>query len=192
MKKRDEQTPGIAKGRQGLSREEAKEILSLDLSEELSDEQVKRLFPLLNNFNQIVYDFVIKYHQYLYRSRVYVGDQAQNMLEVHVIRDIGEKPGITAVELSKKWDRTPAFLSQVIKKLEEQGYIRRELSQRNRKYYHLYLSDKGLELDRAHQEYDVRSIIGTNQKLLKNFTLEQILSSREVLAAYGELIDKDE
>ena len=173
------------------SKELAQQVLNLDLSRELTAEQVDTLFPPLNAFNQIVYDFVIKYHKYLFRSRSYFEKYTFTMVEVHVLQDIGNAPGITAGELAVKWDRTAASMSQIIRKLEGQGLLSREADEKDRKYFHLFLTPAGREVDDAHRRFDIRSIIGTNQKLLEQFTVEEILSCRDVLAAYGELIDQE-
>lgn len=174
-----------------LNKDLALQVLNLDLSQGLTQEQVDTLFPPLNAFNQIVYDFVIKYHKYIYRTRSY-GGHTFSMVEVHVLKDIGTSPGITAGELAVKWNRTPASMSQTIRKLEDQGLLRREADEKDRKYYHLFLTQEGQKVDDVHRRFDIHSIIGTNQKLLEKFSVEEILSCRDVLAAYGDLIDNEE
>lgn len=169
----------------------SEDLFSQDAPEPLDAQSTAALFAKLDAFNQIVYDFVIKYYKYIYRTRVYYAGCALTMLEAHILTNIGAQPGITACELAKKWDRTPAFLSQTIRHLEEEGFVRKAISRRDRKYNDLYLTAKGKEVDLAHQRYDIRSIIGTNRELLKQFSLEQILTSREVMQVYGELIGKE-
>lgn len=157
----------------------------------LSDDERNEVFEKLNAFNQVVYDFVIRYNKYFYRSRVYHDGIALTMLEVHIVTDIAQSPGITSVELARKWDKTPSYLSQLLRKLEEEGLIYRTLNEQNRKYYNLYLTEKGQAVDLHHKEYDIHSILSTNQELLKVFTLDEIITMRRVMEAYGDLINEE-
>lgn len=37
------------------------------------------------------------------------------MLEIHVLTDINDNPGITATKIANKWKRTVSAISQIIK-----------------------------------------------------------------------------
>lgn len=171
-------------------------VLNLDifkdgLGENIEKEDILELYEKLNDFNKTVYDFVIEYHRYTYKIRDYGTGIYLSMLEAHVITDIGSSPGITASELAKKWDKTPAAISQTIRKLEEEGVVRREISKENRRFYNLYLTDKGKEFDYAHKKYDVHSIVKTNMELLKKFTKEDIELSRRFMKEYSNIISEE-
>lgn len=157
----------------------------------LSKEEILELYSSLNKFNAYVYDFVFTYYNYIHKTRDYGTGLFLSMLEAHVITDISDNPGISATEIAKKWKKSPAAISQIIKKLENKNIIIRKPNKKNRKYYNLFLTDKGKNFDFAHKKYDVNSIIKTNKKLLKDFTAEEIEISRKVMHQYGKII-KDE
>lgn len=166
-------------------------INQIGSADDLTPESIDSLYAKLNEFNQVVYDFVIKYYRYIYRTRTYRSDVSLSMIEAHLITDISNQPGITASELAKKWERTPAFLSQTIRKLEMLGIVCKQINENDRKYYNLFLTDKGKDIDLAHKQYDVHSIAATNRDLLKRLTLEEIFTMRKVMNAYGDLISRE-
>lgn len=159
--------------------------------ESLSKEEILDLYKSLNEFNVYVYDFVLTYYNYIYKTKDYGTGLFLSMLEAHVITDIADNPGISATEIAKKWDRTPAAISQIIRKLEAEKILTRKLNDKNRKYYNLFLTQKGKDFDFAHKKYDVNSIITTNKELLKTFTAEEIEISRKVMREYGKIIDAE-
>ena len=64
---------------------------------------------------------------------------------------IEEHPGITVTELAEEWVRTKGSISQVIKNLDENGYIIKKKEGNNNKNVHLYPTSKGVELSLAHK-----------------------------------------
>lgn len=102
------------------------ELLNIDLDEldkldldELNEKEIIDLFVVLDDFNNYVYQFVVNYYKYIYKSKSYGTDLTFSMLEAHIVTDIADNPGITANVLAKKWDKTPAFISQRLTKLEK-------------------------------------------------------------------------
>lgn len=158
---------------------------------QLDENELETLYTDLNKFNDYVYDFVVNYHKSIYKSKDYGTGITLSMLEAHLITDISNTPGITANILAKKWDKTSAFISQSLRKLEEFGLIYREVNEENRKYYNLYTTDKGKEFDLAHKKYDVQSIIKTNRKLMEKFPLEDLINMRIIMKEYIDIIDNE-
>ena len=60
-------------------------------------------------------------------------------MEAHVTSYIDEHPGAAPSELAAYWSRTNGFISQILKKLEEKGFIIRTRSPQNAKRVLLYL-----------------------------------------------------
>lgn len=174
-----------------LDIEEYREIFSWDADKALSREEIERAFDKLDAFNQIIYDFLIQYNKYSYRERKYHSGVLLSMLEIHLLTDIARHPDLTSADLARKWDKTPSFISQVLRRLEDDGLIYRTQNKQDRKRQDLFLTPKGIEIDAYHREYDTRSIISTNKELLKRFSLEEIMTMRRVLEAYGNMIAEE-
>lgn len=80
--------------------------------------------------------------------------------------------------------------------IEEGNSIRRRrecenCKRKNRKYYNLFLTEKGKDFDFAHKKFDVNSIITTNRELLKTFTAEEIEIMRKVMSEYSRIISEE-
>lgn len=78
--------------------------------------------------------------------------------EVHTVSHIADCPGITATELALSMNKTKGAISQMLKKLEQKGLIRRETDPQNNNRIQLYPTAEGLRLDAAHREFDSRAM----------------------------------
>lgn len=159
--------------------------------EKLSTEEIALLYKEYNKFNQDVYDFVLTYYDYIYKEKDYGTGDKLKMVEVHIVSDIADTPGITAQDLAKKWDRTPAFISKILRHLEDLGYVEQKINEDNRRFNIISLSEKGEKLDLAHKKYDIQSITMTNNALLEHFTMDEIIKFRQFLIKYGKLISEE-
>lgn len=74
--------------------------------------------------------------------------------EVHTVRHIGKYPGVTVTGLSEVFHYTTSACSQTVKKLRERGLVYRQQNARNNKEYHLFLTEKGMEVYDAHERFD--------------------------------------
>lgn len=158
----------------------------------LQNDELENLYSDLNQFNKYVYDFVIDYYKYIYQVKSYGTNYDLSMLEAHLIRDIADDPGITASILAQKWDKTPAYMSQSISKLEKKDLIYRQLNEENRKFYNIYLTEKGKDFDLRHKKYDIKSIITTNRKLMEKFSLDDLIKMRLIMKEYSKIILSEE
>ena len=168
-----------------------KDIFHNKSIDNLSSEELALLYKEYDKFNQNVYDFVLTYYDYIYREKDYGTGDKLKMVEVHIVSDIADTPDITAQDLAKKWDRTPAFISKTLRHLEDLGYIEQEINEDNRRFNIISLSEKGKKLDLAHKKYDIKSITNTNNALLEFFTIDEIIKFRKFLVKYGKLISEE-
>lgn len=159
-----------------------------DLSS-LSPKEIEEVYSLLNEFNSYIYNFVLTYYKYMYTPREYVPNGSLSMMEVHLITHISQQPGIYASTLAEKWDCTPAYISRILKGLEQKGYIYRKANNNNHRFFHLYVTEKGQAMDLAHKKYDILSIVKTNSLLLQKFSLDDLINLRNMLEEYGKHID---
>lgn len=151
------------------------------------DEQFKTLNTRHNN----IYQFVMLYYNYIISKHDYGTGESVSMIEAHTITYIEENPGTTVSDLASYWNRTKAALSQTVSKLVDKGFIEKIQSEKNKKTYLLYVTDKGLELSRAHKLYDTIDIAKTMGQLLEKCSPEELESFFKVIDEYIILIKND-
>ena len=71
----------------------------------------------------LIFDFVSTYYERTNISRDYGTGESYSMTEVHMLTRIADHPGITVTELSQRGNRTKSAISQVVKRLEEKGFL---------------------------------------------------------------------
>ena len=148
----------------------------------------EELFHKMTEHTNQVYKFVKIYNDYANAPRDYGTGEKVNMLSVHIMSDIEEHPGITVTELAEEWVRTKGSISQVIKNLDENGYIIKTKEGNNNKNVHLYPTSKGVELSLAHKMYDARNLKNTLDFFTQYCTEEELTAFYKVLGYYTMLL----
>ena len=148
----------------------------------------EELFHKMTEHTNQVYKFVKIYNDYANAPRDYGTGEKVNMLSVHIMSDIEEHPGITVTELAEEWVRTKGSISQVIKNLDENGYIIKKKEGNNNKNVHLYPTSKGVELSLARKMYDARNLKNTLDFFTQYCTEEELTAFYKVLGYYTMLL----
>lgn len=73
--------------------------------------------------------------------------------EIHMIKMVGDYPGIFISEMARNFNITRAVVAKTIHKLEMRGFILKVEDENDKKRLCLYLTDKGKEAYKLHQEY---------------------------------------
>ncbi|KNF08996.1 transcriptional regulator [Gottschalkia purinilytica] len=73
--------------------------------------------------------------------------------EIHMIKLIGDAPGVYISEMARNLNITRAVVSKTIMKLEKRGLIEKVEDEEDKKRLKLYLTSKGQEAYRLHNEY---------------------------------------
>jgi len=73
--------------------------------------------------------------------------------EIHIIKMIGDFPGIHSAELARKFGITRPVVHKTLQKLSERGFITKEDDAEDRKRNLLYLTEKGQLAYREHEKY---------------------------------------
>lgn len=76
----------------------------------------------------------------------YILNSTFSFSEIRILYEIGQSVQCTAKYLVETVRIDPGYLSRIISKFEERGYICRERSSQDGRYYKLFLSDKGKEI----------------------------------------------
>lgn len=73
--------------------------------------------------------------------------------EIHVIKAIGDQPGLSISEIARSFNVTRAVVSKIVLKLERNGYVRKETDQEDRKRVQVYLTERGQTAFAAHDKF---------------------------------------
>lgn len=88
-----------------------------------------------------------------------VFDLDYSMIEMRILGEIGRHPSITANELTKCLNIKKSYLSRKLSKLEKNAYIYKEKNPKDSRSLHLYLTKKGLELNKYVEEQSDRKVL---------------------------------
>lgn len=73
--------------------------------------------------------------------------------EIHMIKMIGDYPGIHLSEMARNFKITRAVVSKTVMKLEKKGFVRKENDVSDNKRLKVFLTEKGEQAYIAHQNY---------------------------------------
>lgn len=73
--------------------------------------------------------------------------------EIHLIKVIGDHPGMFLSEIARWFGITRAVVSKTVLKLEKNGYIRKETDPADKKRVQVYLTERGQAAFRAHAAF---------------------------------------
>lgn len=82
-----------------------------------------------------------------------------SMIDTRILGEIGRHPSITANELTKYLNIKKSYLSRKLSKLERDEYIFKEKNSEDSRILHLYLSEKGLELNKYVEEQSDQKVL---------------------------------
>ena len=155
------------------------------------DSFIDQTFHTLNERHNSIYQFVMRYNDYILSVHDYGEGIPMTMIEVHTLTYIEEHPGVTVTELAKYWGKTKGALSQTASRLAEWGLITKEKKEDNAKNVCLYPTEQGIRLSKSHKLYDTLDITKTMGELRKECTPEEIDAFYKVLSVYNQVIPKD-
>ena len=73
--------------------------------------------------------------------------------EIHMIKMVGDCPGIFISEMARNFNITRAGVAKTVRKLEERGLLTKEDDLKDKKRLRLFLTDKGRKAYELPQEY---------------------------------------
>jgi DNA-binding MarR family transcriptional regulator len=101
---------------------------------------------------------------------------------------IANNPGVTNTTLASQFGRTKGAISQIVKRLEANGYIAREQNPNDAKSYNLYTTVLGNKLVHTINEYDMNNENSMLQKLLHNCSVADIQTFFRMVDLYIALL----
>ena len=73
--------------------------------------------------------------------------------EIHMIKMVGDQPGVFISEMARIFNITRAVVAKTIGKLEKRGFLVKEEDPEDKKRLRLFLTEKGTQAYKLHQEY---------------------------------------
>lgn len=148
---------------------------------------ISKMYEKLTVRADMLYEFVILYHNYIYAQHTYEAENC-NMMEIHTLTYINDRPGITATELSKIWHKSKSAISQTVKKLITAGYVKKKHLENNEKTARLFVTEKGHQLANVHKAYDVADITQTTAYLVEQCSEADLDAFYRILEQYIGLL----
>jgi len=105
--------------------------------------------------------------------------------EIHTVELIGRNPGIAVTEVAKRQGVTKGAVSQVVKKLDEKGLVRKCKSLDNEKSILLILTERGKLAVEGHQRFHAKN----DQEMLTEL-LGMSEDQLATLERFEELLEK--
>lgn len=103
-----------------------------------------------------------------------------SMIEMRILGEIGRHPSITANELTKYLNIKKSYLSRKLSKLERDEYIFKEKNSEDSRILHLYLSEKGLELNKYVEEQSDQKVLELLEPLVSENYQELVAAMKTI------------
>lgn len=126
------------------------------------------------------------YTQFIGVLDKHILNSAYSLPEARVLFEIYQQPGLNASDLISILDMDKGYLSRILKRFEEAGFLQKEVAQHDKRVIQLTLSEKGLSefktLDRASSE-QIR-------KIFDKHTFQEVQQLIHQMQAIKDLITK--
>lgn len=161
-------------------------------ADEIKDEEaINKKFKILNTKAEVLYNFVLAYHNRMYIKKDYETGEKLSMMEAHILVDIVDSNGITVTELAKKWKKTTSSISQIIKYFLKNEYIYRINSKEDAKIFYLYPFKKAKDFVLIHKKYDIENIKNFDAILASKFSAKELVVFNKILKEFTDLLLKN-
>lgn len=98
-----------------------------------------------------------------------------------------DKEGTTATQIAARLGVEPTGLSRILKKMEDQGLIYKNVDENDKRIMKIFLTDYGIEKRKLVKEI----LINFNQKLFKIITKKELEIFYKVIVAINDLAYKE-
>lgn len=99
-----------------------------------------------------------------------------------------EKEGTPSTQLGPKMGMEPTSLSRTLKSMEDEGYLRRGSSEKDKRKVLIFLTEKGLDKRRLIKSF----LLSFNERLEQKISDSDLKGFQNVMTALDELMEKIE
>lgn len=138
---------------------------------------------------QILYTFVDLFSSYENTPRDYGTGELFSMTEIHLLNAIYMSPGITATELAERMHCTKGFVSRILSKMDERGYIKRVKEENDAKRKELFVTAEGQKLCLVHNDFDEKTLLKTYNYLRRDCEEAEIDAFYKVMQVYNNIMN---
>ena len=146
---------------------------------------------IFNEKNNLVYRFVSLQNNYYNVPKDYGGETSLTAVEINTLKSIEDNPGITVTELAIADDKTKGAVSQIVKKLEQRGYIFRKRCPIDGKRALLHVNEEGRRLSLLHKKYSLNDIKNTMDRLLEKCEVAEVDAFFKVIEVYVSILEAE-
>ena len=137
-----------------------------------------------------IYDFSQAYQKYMDRVHDFGDGIKMTSVEAHTLKHICQNNGVTITDIVNYWGRTKGTVSSQISAMENKGYIYKEKCKKDAKKIHIFPTEKGLEINNAHINFDVKESADLIDEWLKHYSLEELNIFFEQMTLYTDFLKK--
>ena len=168
------------------------DVLKLSSKEvnDLEPEQIKSAYEKIYEFTGVINAFTMELNKYVEESIQRVNPYDLTRVETNIIMHIEDNPGVRANDMAKLWDYTPAFMSRTLRKLEDEGYIYKEIDPDNRIYFNIYLTKKSKEFTHVLKACESDLLANMIDHLLIEYSEEEVDLFFNIFSCAGRSLEK--
>lgn len=149
---------------------------------------IEMLYIDVEEKTKAIYRFVSILSDYPHRLFRSEDGESLSMAEAYMLDSIDDEPGITLRQLAELWGRTGSAMSQTATKLEKKGFIFRKKLDGDDRLVHLYNTPAGHTISREHKKFSANETHNMLNRLLQDFTEEEIQSFFKILDHEGRFL----
>ena len=151
---------------------------------------INQVLRRVNHRAGALYDFLMVAGGLVNHAEIVSHGHHLTILEVRIIMLIKDFPGTTATDICKRWNRTRGAISQMLKKIEQKGFIYKEKDSQNDRVYCLYVTDWGVDAVNEFTIKDFQDDTYIVRHLLESCTEEELRAFYKVIDCYRQILQQ--
>lgn len=152
---------------------------------------ISTVHQIFNEKSNLIYRFASLQSNYYNLPKNYGADTFLTAVEINTLNSIEERPGITVTELSEADGKTKGAVSQIVKKLEQRGYIFRKRCPVDGKRALLHVNEEGRRLSLLHKKYSLNDMRNTLDRLLDKCEVSEVDAFFKVIEIYIGILENE-
>ena len=138
-------------------------------------EELDRSVYLIDEYDKLLHDY---------------NGEVMFQAESQMIKMIGDFPGITASQISKKIGKSTSSSSQIIRKLKQKAWVRQTRNELNNREYNLSLTEAGKRIYDKHRDFEQKCYNRTFE-MLGDVTNEELESYIKIQKRLNKAFEMD-
>ena len=152
---------------------------------------ISTVYQIFSEKSDLIYRFVTLQNNYYNLPKDYSPDISLTAVEVNTLKNIEDQPGITVTELAVGDGKTKGAVSQIVKKLEQRGYIFRKRCPVDGKRALLHVSEEGRRLSLLHKQFSLNDIRNNLDRLLARCEISEVDAFFKVIELYIGILESE-